>query len=80
MSGRKWAYLADSIARSFGLVFLIDTKNKTWRLSSEPMFDPSYQVRYYDDILAIFQSDPRTFESEETRDEQGRLLRFSVST
>ncbi len=39
----------------------IDRENKTWKLVSAPMFNPTFQVRYYDDIEAIFKSDPRSY-------------------
>jgi hypothetical protein len=71
-------WLAHRIAKTLNLE--INTKDKTWRISSEAAFDPSFQKRTFDDVYAIFKADPYKYYTEEERNGNGRLVRYVVST
>ena len=44
------------------------------------MWAPQFQRRTYEDIAAIFKSNPETFKVSETRTPDGTFKSFSVST
>ena len=58
----------------------IDRENKTWELTSERMFDPSWERVYYTDIEEIFKAKPSGYHVEETRYPNGKFRSFTVST
>ena len=56
----KFLYLLSKVLDSINIE--VDTKNKTWKVSSKyRMTDPEFQKRYYDDIDNIMKSHPELY-------------------
>lgn len=68
------------VVKYISLYLKIDKERKTWSLTSEPAFDPSWQKVTFDDINEIFKADPSSYHVEETRYPDGRFKSFTVET
>lgn len=77
---RKFLWLATKAVKWLSLNLEVDSESKTWKITSKPIYVPTFQERYYSDITAIFKSDPRNFTVTEERDEAGHFRKFTVST
>lgn len=80
IKNHKLLWLITKVAEYLGAHLHIDKETKTWKIESDPMFNPHNQNINYDDIAAIFKSKPETFKVHEERTAEGKFKSFTVST
>lgn len=76
---KKFLWLASKAAKWVSLNIQVDPVKKTWIIRSKPIWNPQYQIRYYEDIANIFKSKPETFKVTEKRVD-GKFKSFTVET
>ena len=75
-----YVWILAKVVRYVALNLQLDEEAKTWRISSGPMPDMSWQRLDYSDIDAIFRAKPSGYRTTEEFYPDGKFKRFTVST
>ena len=76
----EYLWLLAKVVKYVALYLHIDYEAKTWKLTSERMFDPSFQRVNFYDIDDLFKAKPSGYKVEEKRTPAGKFESYTVST
>lgn len=77
---RKFLWLASKAARWIALHLHVDKETKKWVIKSEPIDNPEFFNRNYDDIAKIFKSNLEAYKVNEERTADGKFKSFTIET